>query len=462
MVRHNLPTNRENVGGQRPSLTTREPSTPITLPSTGDLGPGWSVTESPNASASEQDTLSGAACASPTECWAVGSYESSGYSQTLIEKWDGNSWTIFSSPNTGSNEFSALKAVTCISASQCWAVGSGSIDGFRTPLLEQWNGTVWSIVSSAVIRADLYGVACTSTTNCWATGSAGYYGSARTLIEHWDGNSWTVVSSPSPTSVFVVLRSITCASTGECWAVGSYTNGSDPYLTLIEHWDGNSWTIVPSPNAPSGSNDLIGVTCAATSNCWTVGEYQSDTPNLFQQTLVEHWDGVSWTIAASPNTSGMQRNYLYSVTCNFTDDCWAVGNYLNESIGNQTLIEHWDGASWQIVMSPNRGQDNYLYAVACVSAAQCWTVGYYYANTATLIERYNALKVASIARLGNQHVVLQCYGVPNRVNAVKVSPDLDSPFTLLSSVVAAADGTFQFEDVDAGSFASRFYELSFP
>jgi hypothetical protein len=75
------------------------------------------------------------------------------------------------------------------------------------------------------------------------------------------------------------------------------------------------------------------------------------------------------------------------------------------------------------------------------------------------------LKINSITHLANGHIVLQCLGVPNRVNNVQASPDLSSGsfVTLLPPPVAAdASGAFQYEDTNAGSFTKRFYRLSFP
>jgi hypothetical protein len=61
---------------------------------------------------------------SASDCRAVGNYYNGSAYQTLIERWDGNSWAIVSSPNTSATQNNFLQAVTCVSASECWAVGS--------------------------------------------------------------------------------------------------------------------------------------------------------------------------------------------------------------------------------------------------------------------------------------------------------------------------------------------------
>src|SRR5438445_6479341 len=107
---------------------------------------------------------------------------------------------------------------------------------------------------------------------------------------------------------------------------------------------GNGWSIVNSPNPPASQNDYLpGVTCASANDCWAVG--YSVAGSLAFRTLIEHWDGTSWTTVNSANTSTTQDNVLYGVTCASASDCWAVGYYDASFSGSafQTLIERWDG-----------------------------------------------------------------------------------------------------------------------
>src|SRR4030095_13245300 len=99
-------------------------------------------------------------------------------------------------------------------------------------------------------------------------------------------------------------------------------------------------------------------------------------PGSVNQTLVEHWNGTAWSVVPSPN-SGTDANELNSVAVVGPNDVWAVGSW---SIGSvkQTLTEHWNGTAWSIVPSPNlEDWDNVLYAIAVVSPGEVWTVGYY-------------------------------------------------------------------------------------
>jgi hypothetical protein len=364
----------------------------------------WSLVTSPNTSTTLENDLYGVSCPSPSNCWAVGAaYNGSGY-DTLIQKWDGTSWTIVPSPNPGSG-YNVLFAVTCSSASECWAVGwySGTQTNYAPQtLIEHWDGTSWTVVISpnGDTRQDvLTGVACASASNCWAVGyhyshmnEAGLY-FYETLVEHWDGSSWSIAASENTSATQNILYGVTCAATTNCQAVGYTTSNTPvgPFQTLIEQWDGVSWKIVASANTdPAHNNYLFAGACASSSDCRAVG--YSNTPDVgIALTLVQRWDGNTWTIESSPNVSTTQNNAFFGVACPAASDCWAVG-YNSASGVIQNLIEKWDGNSWTIFAAPNTNiaQSNVLESVACTSSYDCWAVGYYYNGTTnqTLIEHY--------------------------------------------------------------------------
>ena len=359
-------------------------------------GSAWSIVTSPNTSATQSNELSRVTCSSASDCWAVGS--SSG---TLIEHWNGTAWSIVTSPNTG-----AFSGVTCASAPDCWAVGDYFKGNFQQTLIEHWNGTVWSIVTSPNTSAtqsnELSRVTCTSASDCWAVGSYNTGGVDQTLIEHWNGTVWSIVTSPNTSATQDnLLFDVTCSSASDCWAVGYDTVFI--FHTLIEHWNGTVWSIVTSPNA-TRTNLLYGVTCTSTSDCWAVGYDIPDIPGVLGQTLIERWNGTAWSIVTSPNASTTNR--LFGVTCTSASNCWAVGEY--EYSYFHTLTEHWNGTAWSIVNSANASttpQFNRLLGVTCASASNCWAVGTYFTGSIlkgpvnhTLIERYPSIVPSVVSR----------------------------------------------------------------
>src|SRR5438105_4011598 len=144
---------------------------------------------------------------------------------------------------------------------------------------------------------------------------------------------WAVVNSPSPSSLYNYLLKVTCVSANDCWAVGSYWNGSNDQA-LIEHYDGTSWSVVASPSpGPTNGSYLVAITCLNANSCWAVGSYSlastgtigfGNTP-VGELPLIEYYDGTVWSIVTSP--PGPPYTVLRGVSCLSATDCWAVGHY---------------------------------------------------------------------------------------------------------------------------------------
>lgn len=317
--------------------------------------------------------LFGVSATSPTDAFTVGTYQTT-RTNSLIEHWDGSAWsqTTSSSPGPVHNGFDAVSA---LSPSDAWAVGGyvNSVPHART-LIDHWDGTAWSKVKSPnpnPYSDELSGVAAVSSTDVWAVGSAGYStpAGAKTLIEHWDGTAWSPVSSPAPGTASS-LTAVSATSATDAWAVGTSDNN-----TLILHWDGTAWSQVTGPGLGSGGQ-LSGVSATSTTDAWAVGTSGNNT-------LILHWDGTAWSQVSSPSPD-LYGNVLYGVGATSASDAWAVG-YANPKVSGfrpQTLVLHWDGTAWSQVTSPNPGPvTDVLYGVTATSAADAWAVGYYHDPT---------------------------------------------------------------------------------
>jgi hypothetical protein len=228
----------------------------------------------------------------------------------------------------------------------------------------------------------------TASAGAWAVGWRAGHDSDLTLIEHWNGTSWTHVPSPNPATVFATLTGVAATSAGHAWAVGYSTTSQTTRLsrvrTLIERWNGTAWSLVPSPNPaarPRADNRLSAVTALSSDSAWAVG--YSRLHGRRSHALIEHWNGSAWTQVASPGPSH-KAVALTGVAAISADNAWAVGSYANSfaqlgsGAGNRTLILHWNGKSWRQVRSPNqagRFASNDLAGVAAVSGSNAWAVG---------------------------------------------------------------------------------------
>lgn len=354
----------------------------------------WPVVPSPNVGI-QGSTLLATSAISPSNVWAVGynGYQS-GSALTLIEHWDGATWTVASSPNT-TGQRNVLESVTAISASDVWAVGysSGISTSLYQTLIEHWNGSTWSIVSSpnpGSFTDTLSGVAASSSTDIWAVGMQGTNTTSGSLIEHWNGTTWQVVSNPSSPPPLAQLQSVSVISSTDAWAVGNYEDNTGHH-TLAEHWNGTSWQAVSTPDGSQSGNNLYAVTAISASDVWAVGAYENPVgPNAL--TLIEHWNGSSWTMSASPNP-GNGDNLLNAVVAVNPSSVWAAGTYtvVTSSSTALTLIEQWNGSSWSVVCSNSRGIGNSALAGLAVTNSQVWAVGYWVDSNyldETLVEVY--------------------------------------------------------------------------
>jgi hypothetical protein len=376
-------------------------------------GTSWSVVAAPNPT-SDRNRLTGVSCPTATTCFAAGTYVYDGsQNKTLIERWNGTSWSIVSSPNAPKTETNILTAVSCSAATSCVAVGE-SLTG-RT-LIEQWNGTTWSIVAKGGSHSGLQNVSCTSASNCFAVGSFNDGSVTKILIERWNGTTWSIVPSPNPAgAVSSGLIGISCVTTTSCFAVGSFASPDLAHSApLIERWNGSSWVIVASPSPAGAARAGFGsVSCATATSCVAVGS--SVNSSFVGKTLIERWNGSTWAIVASPNPAGSPGAGLSSVDCVTATSCFAAGSYTVSSAFNaplKTLIERWNGTSWSIVVSPNKAgvRANDLQSISCATATSCFAVGDVRPENApstTLIQRWNGTSwsiVASPNAVGSNHL----------------------------------------------------------
>jgi hypothetical protein len=308
-------------------------------------GTAWSQSLSGNG------FLGGVADSSAGDVWAVGGTNWFSPTQPLAEHWDGSSWTQVPVPNPAGGGY--LNGVAATSSKNAWAVGlvapgGPGVPAPTTPLIEHWEGRRWTIQNyqAAPNGGQLDAVAAISARNAWAVGWTGPSSEGtgqQALIEHWNGTSWTWVPSPTPPgSSASFLRGVTIISARNAWAVGSaVVDGYSKTLTL--HWDGDRWTVVPSPT-PLGDGSFMAVAASWTNNIWAVGGTSQTPSGPHFQTLIEHWNSIHgrWTAIPSPNPPSDYLNQLWSVSAVSRNDIWAVGTTDYAS----TLIIHWNGTSW--------------------------------------------------------------------------------------------------------------------
>lgn len=281
-------------------------------------------------------------------------------------------WSVVPSPNRGSLS-NLLNGVAAVANDDAWAVGHWYDERFASyrTLVQRWDGGQWRKVPAPNVGSgynDLYGVAATSPVDAWAVGYSREtpYTGSRTLILHWDGAAWAVVPSPNPGPTENVLSGVTALASDEAWAVGWYYDAQRIGRPLVLRWNGTRWRSVATPLPSAYYSLLAGVSAAGAGDVWAGGYAYV---NGRYGTLLMHWDGAAWTVAPSPNV-GTKANRIRSVSAVGFDDAWAVGDSQT-----RTLVQHWDGTAWSVVDHPTTGTYSTLWGVSA-REGDVWAVGY--------------------------------------------------------------------------------------
>jgi hypothetical protein len=373
-----------------------------------ECGTAWRIVPCPNFGA-DNNELYGVDAASANDVWAVGRYDDPAGYKTLSLRWNGSAWNVVPTPNVGSS-FNQLFSVAAISPDNAWAVGASSNDNLiHQPLIAHWEGTEWSIVPAALApgsSAFLYGIAAIGADDIWAVGYIQVgFSAQQPLTMHWDGTSWSLVTSPSTSPANRdILWAVSALAADNIWATGYSADAvTGEIRTLIQHWNGSAWSIVPSPN-PTGSiyNFSWGIEAVSATDVWVMG--RSYAGDLYP-TLIERWNGSAWSITPSP--SKQFYNELFDAAALSSTDVWAVGRNGGGFSDNIAMVMHWNGSAWSVVANPNppgATENNFLYSVEAVSPQDVWAVGTYFKDKKfrTLIERYSPCILAATGAISRK------------------------------------------------------------
>jgi hypothetical protein len=357
---------------------------------------GWSVKATPTINNADDVVLNGVSCANGDACQAVGTYlNSQGVPRPLAESWDGHTWTEQHVPVPGSQSASLptrawLYGVSCSAPNACTAVGTflnfPNLNGAL--FVERWDGVSWTRQTAKNPKEfdtflEFRGVSCISATNCEAVGDYGETGNALALAEHWDGTTWAMQKTPAVpedpgggTENF--LNGVSCANANYCMAVG---HGGTPTIgdgTLAMKWNGSSWTIKPTPNQAGavgrgGATVLESVSCAAGNACTAVGASGAD-----------RWDGTTWS---TQNTNS--GAVLLGVSCPTASSCTAVGSDgdRNHPSSLSAVALTWNGGGlWANSQALSPYGADQLNGVSCNTSGICMAVGE--SSRGALAERY--------------------------------------------------------------------------
>ena len=324
--------------------------------------------------------LSGVAAVSAGNAWAVGATGSESAQKALMLHWNGKSWTRVTSPKILDGTAGALSAVTVVSATDAWAVGTVG-GGLGHALILHWNGKAWSQVAGvAAIGGALYGVTATAS-GAWAVGVNLGQTFIAPLLLHWNGRAWSRASiklNPASQSESI-LAGVAVTGAKTAWAVG-YTSQGIPNSMLVR-WNGSTWNAGTSFPLSGIQRSLDGVAAGPRGTAFAVGNGETGPfgGNGISVPLSMRWSGKSWlkTTVSVPKNSG-----LNSVTFAPGGTAWATGYHYTSASATSALITRWTGKTWASVKVPSGSYQ--LAGLGFAAAGNGWAVGARGADTLIL------------------------------------------------------------------------------
>jgi hypothetical protein len=307
--------------------------------------------------------------------------------KALIDSWNGTAWSQVTTPATPGNTavlfgVSASSATDAWAVGRT-QINKSSLEG----LALHWNGTAWSVSAgfpaalSPFGGASAVGVADISPSGAYAIGDSA--ATAVGSLAHWNGRAWSPVTLPLPRNANsnTTLNAISARGPGDVWIVGTFLDSANGHNeTFSEHFNGTAWNVVPMPPVKSPNINAFfhfnGIKANSPSDVWVVGERGViDVPDS-QKTLIEHFNGTAWSIVPSPSPGSIDA--LSGVTTsNASNNVWAVGGDVRAGTSaGRTLTLNWNGTAWRVATSPNTGSTDGVGAVATKpGAAIVWAVG---------------------------------------------------------------------------------------
>ncbi len=333
-------------------------------------GTAWSTVTFPNpAGAGGTAELSGVSCSSATACVAVGSYVfdlEKEDSRALIGTWDGSKWTLQSSPvPEKATQRYELHDVSCPASNACTAVGRSDGSATTSMLVEQWDGSAWTLQTS--LGGSDFGylkdISCSSAAYCLATGI-----STVPVARAWNGSSWEDVS-PAKGSIPGGWESVSCPAPGNCVVIGFN-------LTAIS-WNGSSWSLGSLVPPTENGKETVGISCPTTTYCMAVGSYFSSgrrialaeqrnpyVPPAVSTEAATPVTGSSATLRATVNPEGNASGYLfqYGLTSSYGSAVPASSKAIGSSVNDIAVSEAITGLKplttyhYRVVASSVAGQ----------------------------------------------------------------------------------------------------------
>jgi hypothetical protein len=163
---------------------------------------------------------------------------------------------------------------------------------------------------------------------------AGETASGASAYLHFNGSSWKSMSGPN----IGPIGYIGGTSASDLWAISA---------NKTAHFNGSSWTTyaleMPAGQQGLGPSDIAGdqIYVASATDVYAEVDTEDSTGSGGFLQILEHFDGTSWSIIATPDIS--VDGFVTEVTGSGPDDVYAV---------TPTAVDHFNGTAWSTEALP--------------------------------------------------------------------------------------------------------------
>jgi hypothetical protein len=224
----------------------------------------------------------------------------------FVEHWDGHRWSAVAVPASG--EYDVVQAISPADvwvtsvAGDPWAAGPA---GSRAAMpgganVIHWDGRQWTVAQQGIAPASVYALAAAAGT-AWAL----TYDHGATTVLYWVDGSWRPVAGPAgfrfattpqPPSANPVGGGFLASTGGARIWIGGEDDATTP---VIAQRTASGWTTVPVP--VTRTYGWIDAMAVSGPNVWVRVDESGRTDDSSRQTVLERFDGRSWTtLSASP------------------------------------------------------------------------------------------------------------------------------------------------------------------
>jgi hypothetical protein len=271
----------------------------------------WHRTKPPRVSLADP-ALTAITCPAARDCWAVGGSGTHGHA--LIEHWTGGRWQQVSSPRLGGAQ---LESVTCAAQNLCWAAGGKqSPRNVTSNVLEQWNGTSWSIIPTLANGLEPVLFSCPVSGQCLILGLR----NGTAAAARYAGGRWLRATVPAGLPPGRLPVFLACSGASSCLALQRGPRGMSTQV-----WNGTTWMATTGSVPPYPA----GLSCSGAQGCWLLGASSSLRP------VAARWQGGRWVPV--PASGQPALGYLGDLACGSA--CWAVGGR-SSRLGDGSAYTH--------------------------------------------------------------------------------------------------------------------------